>query len=350
MLWLPAFVLLAAGQKGNPEVLSLVAVGDSGQNVVDLKVDELQVLDNGKTRPIRWLKRVEDPTASPTVILLDLMNTQSSAWSGMREKIPSVMQSLGAKGALSLYLLTGDGTLQEVHGSLDEALRGAAVTRPAHLDSVGPRVKATYTALAALSTTLTTYPGRKNIVWITHGVPIHAYAPDGNAINYLPTLKELAGTLGQVNIVLYAVEQLRGPAVRDTDTSGDTLRQFTSITGGRVYPNDKVEDAVGEALRDTASGYLLAFDSQPDGKFHKIHVNCTRPGVRIQTSQGYFAKIGQASPACPGVIYIFNKKTGREACPTSAGGRVEGRGESGGREARRPRSDRHRPTAAALPR
>ena len=117
-------------------------------------------------------------------------------------------------------------------------------------------------------------------------------SPNGTPVDYLPVLRKLAAMLGQAQIVLYPVDQTTRPNVSKSDTSADTLQQFASITGGRLYPNGNIEKAIGGALSDNAASYLLAYqspDMKPDGKYHTIRVTCTRPGVRIQAQQGYFA-------------------------------------------------------------
>jgi hypothetical protein len=106
---------------------------------------------------------------------------------------------------------------------------------------------------------LTAYPGRKGVVWITHGVPLHGMSQNGTPVDYLPVLKKLAGTLGQAQIVLYPVEQTISAAVSSSDTSVDTLQQFASITGGRVYPNGNIEKACAGALNDSVASCLLAY-------------------------------------------------------------------------------------------
>ena len=151
---------------------------------------------------------------------------------------------------------------------------------------------ATYTALAELATQLTGYPGRKGVVWITHGVPLHGMSPNGTPVDYLPVLKKLAAMLGQAQIVLYPVDQTTRPNVSKSDTSADTLQQFASITGGRLYPNGNIEKAIGGALSDNAASYLLAYPiaRHETGRQVSHHPrDLYRPGVRIQAQQGYFA-------------------------------------------------------------
>ena len=78
---LPAFAPATSDQ----QILNVVATAANGQVVVDLKV-----LDNGKARRVTSLK-LPNGAAAPTAILIDLRNTESSAWSAVRTEIPAAM-------------------------------------------------------------------------------------------------------------------------------------------------------------------------------------------------------------------------------------------------------------------
>ena len=197
--------------------------------------------------------------------------------------------------------------------NLDGALRSVQILRTANLDATGARVLATYTALAELATQLTGYPGRKGVVWITHGVPLHGMSPNGTPVDYLPVLKKLAAMLGQAQIVLYPVDQTTRPNVSKSDTSADTLQQFASITGGRLYPNGNIEKAIGGALSDNAASYLLAYqspDMKPDGKYHTIRVTCTVRGFAFRPSRATSPPVSRRSAI---LLPIRTSVLGRES-------------------------------------
>jgi hypothetical protein len=146
--------LFAAAQPQSQPTVSLVALDREGQNVLDLKSDELQVLDDGHKQQITSFGRPEKAPASPAVILFDLMNTATGARGNVPEQIVKSRQAVAPGASVSLYLLAGDGTLHTVNGlnasDLDDALRNVQLLRTANLDATGARVRATYSALAEL--------------------------------------------------------------------------------------------------------------------------------------------------------------------------------------------------------
>ena len=274
------------------ETISLVALDRQGAPVADLKASELQLLDNGQPMTISSFGRLSNPAESPLIVLYDLLNTSTGARSNVSEQIVQSLQHAESKAAVSLYLLSANGEIVPVPdpSRLDAALRGTSVIRPKNLDPTGARVKATYEALASLYKTIGSQPGRKSIVWITHGIPLSAISTAGTPIDYLPVLKKFAASLGREQVVINPVQQNINAASQATDSSRDSLQYFADLTGGRFYTNETIGRAVTESLRDTADSYVLAYDTPTDGKFHTIRITCTRPGVRIQSRTGYFAE------------------------------------------------------------
>jgi VWFA-related protein len=282
---LAAATLLAA-----QETISLVALDRQNEPVTDLKASEIQLRDNDQPMTIASFGRLGNASESPLVILYDLLNTVPGARGTVSQQIADALRRAGSETPVSLYLLSANATLVAVRDSsmLDAAMRNTSVIRPKHLDPTGARVKATYDAIAELYKVIATQRGRKSIVWITHGVPLTAMSTAGEPIDYLPVLKKFACDLGQEQVVINPVQQsLRVPT--GTDSSRDSLQYFANFTGGRFYPNETIERAITESLRDTAASYVLAYDAPSDGKFHSIRITCTRPGVRIQSRSGYFA-------------------------------------------------------------
>jgi VWFA-related protein len=305
MLRLTLTFLAVARLLASQETISLLALDRQGQPVVDLKADELQVVDSGQTQPIASFGHPADASAAPLVILYDLLNTASGARGNVPQQIAQSLQRLEAKAPVYLYLLAADGMLTPVRGLsfaetpswprdavsiLDGAMHNASVVRPKHLDPTGARVKATYEAIGKLYKTMDTRPGRKTIIWITHGVPLSAVSTSGTPVDYLPMVKKFAGALGREQVVIYPVQQTIRASAQPNDSSRDTLQQFADLTGGRLYSNENIEKAVTESLRDAATSYVLTYSTKADGKYHALRITCTRSGVHIQARQGYFAE------------------------------------------------------------
>jgi VWFA-related protein len=274
------------------ETISLVALDRQGGPVTDLDVSELQLSDNAQPMPIAAFGRLPSPSASPLIVLYDLLNTAPGTRGNVSKRIAAAIHETRSETPVLLFLLSATGALVPVREAsvLDEALRNTSVIRPKHLDPAGARVKATYEALAELYKAIGAQRGRKTVVWITHGVPLSAMSTAGEPIDYFPVLKKFASQLGREQVVINPVQQSMRPASSATDSSRDSLQYFADFTGGRLYANEAIERAITESLRDTAASYVLAYVAPTDSKFHTIRINCTRPGVRIQSRQGYFAE------------------------------------------------------------
>jgi hypothetical protein len=191
---------------------------------------------------------------------------------------------------------------------MDTALREVARIRPLDID-VAARTQLTYGALEKLGGLMSETPGRKNIVWITDGVPITLgpiRSDTGNVVDFTPLLKRLSLSLERSQIAIYPVPQIMlgstdgppdVPGVPQTSQSSgvlsaDTLNEFAGLTGGRADTGGDIAATVSQAQRDARTSYELGYyapDESQDGRFHKLRVTCTRKGVRIQAKTGYYA-------------------------------------------------------------
>jgi VWFA-related protein len=313
--------------------LNIVALDDHNQPVRDLSSAEFQIFDRGKRQKIALFRRnqmkPEDPAppephtfsnraaASPrhaTVILFDLLNEHIASLGYSQQQLIRALQNLDSSSDLYLYLLTLNGVLYPIRALpgpegpppmaaatwthniatlLDRAVREVFIARPLEMIAdTDYRVRTTYMALTALSSVLAGFPGRKSIVWITHGIPIEigpnrSGTPDG--IDYSPYLRQFTAEFDHANIAVYPVAM--SPRIETGLASMDTVQEFAYLTGGRTYMQD-IRTAVTEAVDEARVGYLIEYDPSPqkwDGKFHKIRVTCTRPKVRIETKKGYYA-------------------------------------------------------------
>ena len=76
-------------------------------------------------------------------------------------------------------------------------------------------------------------------------------------------------------------------------SSRETLASLAQDTGGRTfYDTNDFGDAFQEVQSENSSYYLLGYsptNTRSDGRFRKIRVEVTRPGVKVQARPGYFA-------------------------------------------------------------
>ena len=325
--------------------LNVVALDSHGQTVRDLTSGDFKILDHGKPRKIVVFRRNERKLQAPehldantfsnrsaagprhaTVILFDLLNDHLASRGYAAHEITESLERVESSDNVYLYLLTMRGTLypvralpgageegpangqgwaRQIRPLLDRALRDTLQTRPIEMMfDVDYRIRTTYTVLAELSSAMAAIPGQKSIVWITHGIPIEIgprRSGNGDFIDYSFYLQQLTAAFDEANIAVYPVVlsppgMAGGPGPEGADpatgvSSLDTLQQFADLTGGRTYMED-VRAAITEGVDEARVGYLIEYDPalrKWDGKYHKIRVTCTRPGVHIQTKKGYYA-------------------------------------------------------------
>jgi VWFA-related protein len=331
--------------------LNVSAMDGSGGRPGDLTEGDFQVFDNGKPQkivsfrkndtkvqplkplaPHEFSNKTAAAVPNATLILFDLLNdrlgVKGYAWS----EITKTLQGLEASDHLYLYLLSSDARFYPVHplpdedvaaakaddGSwtrdvkpmLDDAMNKAARVRPIDMTDVNVRVRTTFGSLAAISSRLAAIPGRKNLIWITRGIPISIGPREsytGTFEDFSGVVQSFAASLERSEIAVYPVD-LSPPGmdpVADASTgrggvpsaaaglgSADTLQQFADITGGKAYLNQDVKGAIVQATGDARMSYQLAYYPTPqafDGKYHKIKVVCTRKGIRVNSKNGYYA-------------------------------------------------------------
>ncbi len=76
--------------------------------------------------------------------------------------------------------------------------------------------------------------------------------------------------------------------------SQDTLTTLAADTGGRAFTDtNDFGEAFARAQRDLAAYYLIGYSSTSaakDGRFRRIQVKVTRPGLRVEARAGYYAE------------------------------------------------------------
>jgi VWFA-related protein len=193
------------------------------------------------------------------------------------------------------------------------------------------RVRLTLDALKALARTLSGYPGRKNLIWLSETFPFNIF-PDVNSSltaeggswsavrDYSRDVMRTADILTDAQIAVYPVDArglvggysvpseagsgLRGgfggmtapqlnPELNGVTDSHGTMDELANRTGGRAfYHRNDLDTAVLSSVEDGSTYYTLAYypeNKDWNGKFRKIRIKTNRAGVMLRHRLGYFA-------------------------------------------------------------
>lgn len=194
------------------------------------------------------------------------------------------------------------------------------------------RVTYTLNALNSIARSLSGYPGRKNLIWISEAFPLsidpnmELSGGDGFAgtRNYGTQIAEAADSLIDAQIAMYPIDArgLVASSVFDASNSGrdrfgrsysrpgrmttaisnesaqlhsvhGTMQEMADRTGGRAFYNTNgIDQAIRKSIEDGSTYYTLAYypeNKNWNGKFRKIQVKVGRPGVKVRYRMGYYA-------------------------------------------------------------
>lgn len=186
---------------------------------------------------------------------------------------------------------------------------------------------------------LANVPGRKNLIWITAGLPLFR-----GDIDFTADMVEVGRRLNDAGVTLYAVDP-RGVAgalagqtsVAPAEFGGvhtqegivarmigegnfpaplgsGTMGLLASITGGLVFANDNgIDKLIEAAANDGEFTYTLGFypgEEDRDGVRHRLAVRVSKPGIALRYRQNYLASpAAGAANDRPTLQHLLNDAT-----------------------------------------
>jgi VWFA-related protein len=174
------------------------------------------------------------------------------------------------------------------------------------------RTLSTMEALNQLARSMAVVPGRKNLIWISGGIPFDPTTTD-------PQMQKTAGLLAATQIAVYPIDVRGLPwlgadgaarssevfGIQDNDyahTSGQadeldgvrqSMREVARLTGGRAYYNNNdMPSALQEIVNSGSNYYTLAYrpqNNQWNGRFRRVAVKVDRADAKVRCRPGYYA-------------------------------------------------------------
>jgi VWFA-related protein len=202
---LPFLISMASAQVE----LRVVATDHAGHPVTDLQPSDLRVTDDGSAQSITSLRLDQSKTAPTVFILLDLMDLSFVQRNAAANQLRESLGNSEASAPFHLYLLVSNGGLYPVQGigkQLDQALQKVSGVRPLDIsaDQV-ERFRTIYSALDSMSQELARFPGPKQLLWITYGIPSSMKMIEG-WMDLKPRLRQLAAQFVHGGIAVYTLD------------------------------------------------------------------------------------------------------------------------------------------------
>lgn len=251
-----------------------------GGYVKDLAREDFEVREDGRRQEITHFAREVD-TPLTVALLLDL------SWS-----IAGIFDAEKAAAARFLSEVLRPDDKACLAGFADTVTVWQDLTPKVSLlhqalECVAPKHAGTrlYDAVTLVARTkLRPQPGRKTMIVISDGLD-HGSQAD---------LETSARAAQQADTVVYGIHYQDHTATRLEGGGHRVLQKLSRPTGGRSFrvsgklTLEQVFDAIREEMR---SQYAIGYrpPSPADGRFHRLEVKTTKPGLTVQAREGYYA-------------------------------------------------------------
>lgn len=349
-------------------VVDLVATSEHGA-VTDLKQEDFTVLEDGVPQALTAFS-FQRPAAhaqataglqngvvtnapayrnasSFNIILLDAINTDFSSHAYAQDMLAKYLDSNPEIQPTAVFAL--DARLVMLHDfttdakALREVVGSFRPQGPAHIADVYSAASpfsrrgsfqvtqlgrdVTLQAMRFIARAMAGFPGRKNLIWISEGFPFNLFpdmtAADGVMVidDYSRLVEKIADELMNAQIALYPIDAA-GVTVNDRFSAHTAMISMAERTGGKTFYNrNDIETGVRTSIDDGAIYYSLAYVPKNrvwDKKFRKISVNVSRPGVKLQYREGYYAMAPENNDNAEAVSSSFSNALTLDT-PSAAG-------------------------------
>jgi VWFA-related protein len=218
------------------------------------------------------------------------------------------------------------------------------------INQMDERVRLTIEQLGTLARNLSGYPGRKNLIWVSEAFPAYLFPndpdPTGRSSNaavatQLPIVKNYQGEihhasdlLANAQVAVYPIDVAAVgnrdvySSLSNTDSNGNylgnsargairnglggsaqasevsnatetamnshsTMNSVAEQTGGKAFYNtNDLNRAIRDSMEDGSTYYTLGYypeNKEWDGRFRRISLKVSRPGVKLHYRQGFYA-------------------------------------------------------------
>jgi Ca-activated chloride channel family protein len=261
---------------------SVVVTDKSGQQIGGLKVEDFELVEEGKTQTVKFFAGGQGEDAPPLHLgfMIDLSGSMAEDIKDVRSAAIKFLDAI--KRVEDITIVDFDTEVRTARFAADD---------PRLVERIRSRKPDGYTALYdALGTYLngaSAQTGEKILVMYTDG------GDTRSAINQA----ELIELLKASDVTVYAIGYLEHQGSGRSEQQ-QVLQRFTGATGGQAFFPSQLKDLdkmYEKILRDISSRYSMGYvstDTRMDGKWRDVKIRVVRPELkdaRIRTRPGYFA-------------------------------------------------------------
>ncbi|MFL6286562.1 MAG: VWA domain-containing protein [Pyrinomonadaceae bacterium] len=256
-----------------------------GRVVTDLRVEDFELLVDGRVRPVGDLSHAETPVS--IALLFDNSSSLNATREFERKAGIEFLKSVVRKvDRAAIYSISTEPRLAQ-------PLTNDVHTLVRTVEGFGKAEGATalFDTIATAADYLQPQKTRKVVVIVSDGT---------DTISDLDFDQTMARVLSD-DCQVYAVQTGNSESANLRDLAGERrLQEFAAQTGGEVFiphSNRELSDAFTQIAADLSQQYVLSYypdSTEPrDGRFRSFTLNVkTRPNLRVRTRKGYYAPKG----------------------------------------------------------
>jgi Ca-activated chloride channel family protein len=278
-----AGLFVSQPQNPGPKTISFSAIGKGGKPVTDLKLEEVQVSEDGKAQTATGIANTGNEPLLLSV-LLDSSGSSLTTPTYWQVEVKSFINDLLRPGVDQGTILQFDSKTQVLQPptdnvsllttAIDQVRRGGAT--------------ALYDALAQAATAVERMQGRRALLLISDGYDTASRLSKEAALK----------TVHQSDVLVYAVTVEPTEFRRNPSALGkDFLEDLAAETGGRhlLVRNAKgMRTGLAEIAAELRAQYAITYQPTPNsranGIFREVRLKVTRKDVKVRHPSGYYPR------------------------------------------------------------
>ncbi len=298
-----------------------------------LLVDQFNTAAADQANMLRQLKQFVKQLPADEPVALAVMSSQVKVLIPFADRAGGISKFLDKNGLPPSGSLEPPNIVERGGMYLDTANNPYVAENKARtdVDRQAQHAQKTLDNFSALARWLSSYPGRKNVYWLTAGFPLQGQGFTGGALPHLAGTAETGGQtvpmqektdkeLENARVAIYPIDA-RGVASQDIagETSADAgglggvdqdnqlnaaqttgMRSIASATGGVASFSNDIVKTLEDDFKRGGSYYTISYtpsDSAWNGTYRRINLALDQPGYHLTYRQGYYAKDPQPPPA-----------------------------------------------------